>query len=73
MNYLLIAVPMMLVSLGNYMKNRDSNAVGSDDAFGNVLIAVAPAVDAFAHGNESALKKALRAVRTTINNYLGDE
>ncbi len=73
MNYLLMIIPMTLLKCGNFLKNKDTNATGTDDAFGNVLIAVAPAVDAFATGNDKALRKALRAVRQTIDNYLGEE
>ena len=73
MKYLLMMLPMMLIQLGGYLKNKDKDNVGTDDAFANVLIAVAPAIDAYANSNENALKKALRAVRTTIDNYLGDE
>jgi hypothetical protein len=72
MKYLLMLLPVMLVQVGNYLKNKDANATGSDDAFGNVLIAMAPAVDAVATSNENSLKKALRAVKITIENYLGE-
>lgn len=72
MNYLLMFLPMALIQLGNFLKNKDANASGSDDAFGNVLIAIAPAIDGFAHGSESAVKKALRAAKVAIDNYLGE-
>lgn len=64
--------PMLLIKLGVSFKNKDDNETGTDDAFGNVLIAMAPAVEAVAiPGNEKAFKKALRAVYITLGNYLG--
>ena len=65
-------LPMILIEIGNELKKKDTNNVGPDDAFGNVLIALAPAVSAWQMNNESALKKALRAVRDAINGYLGE-
>lgn len=67
---LLMFLPMILIQIGNFFKNKDANNVGSDDAFGNVLIAAAPAVEAFSSGNENAKRKALKAVRDTIDSYL---
>jgi len=67
---ILMFLPMLLIKLGNWFKNKDADAVGSDDAFGNVLIAAAPAVEAFESGNENAKRKALKAIRDTIDNYL---
>lgn len=67
---LLMFLPMLLIKLGNWFKGKDADNVGSDDAFGNVLIAAAPAVEAFESGSENAKRKALTAVRDTINNYL---
>lgn len=67
---LLLLLPSLLIRLGNYYKNKDKNSTGADDAFGNVLIAAAPAVQAAADGNENAVKKALKIVRDVIDNYL---
>lgn len=61
---------MLLMKLGNSMKNKDANNTGSDDAFGNVCIAMAPAVAALEDNNENAKRKALKTVRDTIDNYL---
>jgi len=69
---LLSLLPMILLKVGSWFKNKDANAVGSDDAFGNVLIAMAPVVQALDDGNEISVKKGLKAVRDTINNYLGE-
>lgn len=63
-------LPMVLIKLGNYFKNKDDNTVGSDDAFGNVLIALAPAIAAIEGNDARALRKALVIVRDTIDNYL---
>lgn len=63
-------VAMLLVKLGNVVKSKDANDTGSDDAFGNVLIAMAPAVAALEDNNENAKRKALKATRDTIDNYL---
>lgn len=63
-------IAMLLIKLGNSLKNKDANASGADDAFGNVLIAMAPAVAALEDNNEKALRKALAVVYTTIGNYL---
>lgn len=72
-NMLLMLLPMLLVKAGTWLKNKDANSTGADDAFGNVLIAMAPAVEAVATTpqSENALKKALRGVYITLGNYLG--
>lgn len=63
-------IAMLLVRLGNYLKGKDANDTGKDDALGNVCIAMAPAVAAFEDSNENTLRKTLKAVRDTIDNYL---
>jgi hypothetical protein len=68
---LLGLAPMLLIKVGNWMKGKDENSSGADDAFGNVLIALAPAIDAFEDNNQTALKKALEVVYKTLGNYLG--
>lgn len=67
---LLSFLPMILTMIGNDLKNKDANDTGSDDAAGNILIAAAPAIDAFETGNGTSLRKSLVAVRTAIDNYL---
>ena len=67
---ILLFLPMMLLTLGNYFKNKDKNDTGTDDAAGNLLIALAPALSALETGSDSAFRKALAAARDTINNYL---
>ena len=69
---LLGLLPMILIKIGNYFKGRDANNSGSDDAFGNVLIALAPAIEAIDGNNETALRKALKVAHKTIGNYLGE-
>ncbi len=36
---LLALLPLFLENIGQSIKNKDDNSTGSDDAFGNVLIA----------------------------------
>lgn len=65
-------IAMLLIKLGNSVKDKDDNDTGTDDAFGNVCIAMAPAIAAMEDSNENAKRKALRAVRDTITRYLGE-
>jgi hypothetical protein len=71
LNIILGFVPMLLIKIGNDLKSKDTNTTGADDAFGNVLIALAPAVVALESGNDTAIKKALKAAYITLGNYLG--
>lgn len=68
---LLGLLPMFLIKIGNWMKNKDADDKGADDVFGNILIALAPALDAIDDGNETAARKALAVAYKTIGNYLG--
>lgn len=70
LNMLYGVLSMLLIKFGNSFKNKDDNATGNDDAFGNVLIALAPAVAAMEDNNKPALVKALTVVRDTIDGYL---
>lgn len=63
-------VSVMLIRIGNSLKNSDDNETGNDDAAGNVLFALAPAIIAFESKNDSVVRKTLTTVRNTINNYL---
>ena len=67
---LLALLPMILLKVGNWFKGKDADNIGSDDVTGNLLIALAPAMEALDSNNESAFKKSLRIVRDTIDNYL---
>ncbi len=67
---LLGLLPIILVKVGNYFKGRDANDTGSDDDFGNVLIALAPDVDALDDNNDTAFRKGLEVVYKTLGNYL---
>lgn len=64
-------IPGIMTQLGMSFKNKDDNSTGFDDAGGNVLIALAPVIPAMLSGNETIIKKTLRAVYDTIGNYLG--
>lgn len=59
-----------IARLGSYIRGKDANDTGSDDAFGNVLLSLAPAVSSWEDSNENAKRKALKAARDTIDNYL---
>lgn len=63
-------LPMILTSIGNDLKNKDTNDTGKDDAAGNILIAAGPAIEAWESGNGNALRKALIAIRAAIDKYL---
>jgi len=63
-------LPLLMIRLGNDLKNLDSDSRGMDDAGGDFLIAAAPAVTALFSGQESAFKKACEAIYTTLGNYL---
>lgn len=68
---ILAFLPMLLLKLGNWLKNKDANNTGTDDVLGNIAIAAAPAIVAYESGNENSLKKALLAVYITLGGYLG--
>lgn len=70
-SFLLTLLIPVLMQVGNWFKNKDSNSIGKDDATGNLLIALAPALSAIVSGNENAFKKSLIVVRDTIDGYLG--
>lgn len=63
-------LPMILVQIGTWLKGKDANNTGSDDVAGDICLAAAPAVEAFAQGNGNAFRKALVAIRAAIDNYL---
>jgi hypothetical protein len=69
---LLVLLQLVLVKVGSKLKDKDANSTGKDDAFGNVLIAAAPAVQAFGDKSDNSFKKALKAVRDTIDGYLSE-
>ena len=63
-------ISLGLTKLGTFLKNKDANTTGSDDAAGDICIALAPAVAALEGNNDKALRKALTVARDTIDNYL---
>lgn len=63
-------LPMILLSVGTFLKGRDANTTGGDDAVGGILLATAPAVEALQNNNESAVRKAMLAVRNAADAYL---
>lgn len=68
---LALFLPMIALKVGSWLKNKDTNETGMDDAAGNILIAAAPALAAIGDGQETAFRKALKVLYTTIGNYLG--
>lgn len=68
---LLALLPMILGMVAESIKNKDDNSTGTDDAFGNVLNALAPVVSSFQSKDDLKFKKALEAVYQTLGNYLG--
>lgn len=63
-------ISLLLVKLGNFLKEKDDNASGPDDAAGNVCLALAPVITALENNHDTALRKALMSVRDTIDGYL---
>lgn len=63
-------VPAGLVSAGAYLKGRDKNNTGADDAFGEVLIQAAPGISAALEGNEKALVKVMRVMNQVTGSFL---
>lgn len=63
-------IAMLLIKLGNALKNKDADTKGADDVAGDVCIALAPAIAALEGNNDKALKKALKVARDTIEAYL---
>lgn len=70
---LLLTIVPVLLSVGSYLKNRDSNPTGTDDAAGNICNALAPALSSLAVGNDNSFRKALKVVRDTIDGYLNSQ
>lgn len=60
-----LLVPAGVLSIGTYLRNRDKDNVGADDALGRVITASAPAVTLALDGenNVPATKKVLTAIR----------
>ncbi len=69
---LLPFLPMILIAMASKIKNKDADDVGADDVLGNVFISLAPVVGNINAKDQTGVKAALRAVRDTINNYLGE-
>ena len=67
MNYLTLILPTALLAAGTALQRRDKDSKGADDAFGRVLIQIAPGVTAALDGNDRALLKALKASREGLD------
>lgn len=68
---LTMLVQLALIKLGNKLKDKDDNETGTDDATGNVLIAVAPVIPALVTGSDSLKKKVMLGAYNAFGNYLG--
>lgn len=64
-------LPMILIKVGNMLKQRDTDSKGADDTFGDIMIAAAPAIDGiFTGGHDTAVRKAVTAIREGCDAYL---
>ncbi len=70
---LLMLLQLGLIKYGNKLKDKDDNDTGTDDAGGNVMIALAPVIPAMATGSESLKKKSMLAAYNAFGGYLGFE
>jgi len=72
MNFFAMLAPTAMATAGSYLKAKDANTTGADDAIGAILIAGAPAVEiALSGGNDTKkLKKAMTAIRDAAQAYL---
>lgn len=68
---LLAFLPMILASVADTIRRKDIDEIGSDDAFANVLDALAPALAAFQSKNDLKFRKALEAAYEVLGSYLG--
>jgi hypothetical protein len=69
--YFFSMLPMILPLVGSFLKGRDSNATGADDAFGNIFIAAGPAMEDLQAGAETTrTRKAIAAIRDSCDAYL---
>jgi len=59
-----------LLRLGTYLKDKDDDGTGTDDAAGNICVAMAPAIAALENNTDNAKRKALTVLRDTIDGYL---
>ncbi len=71
---LLVFLPLLLTKLSNFLRDKDANSTGADDVAAKLILDFIPAIDALTDktAGENAFKKSLKAIRTTIDNYLGD-
>jgi hypothetical protein len=63
-------MPLIMLSVGSYLKARDSNTTGADDVVGTLLLTASPAIDGLQAGDDSMVRKALKATRDVIDGYL---
>lgn len=68
--YFFSLLPMVLPMAGAYLKFRDTNSTGADDTFGDLMIVATPAIAGLQSGDESKVRKALKAIRDICDAYL---
>ncbi len=63
-------LPMVLLTVGTFLRGKDANDTGADDAIGTILVTAAPAIESLQNNNEGGVRKALKATRDAIDAYL---
>lgn len=69
---LALFLPTLLIKVGNWFRDKDTNTTGADDVVAKLLVGAATVVATMDDKDEASFKKALRLVRDTINQYLGE-
>jgi hypothetical protein len=65
-------LPVGLTIVGSKLKDKDKNDAGPEDAFGNIMLAMAPIAPSFVSGGAStgnATLKAMRAIEQAAHAY----
>lgn len=68
----MMAASVVLEKAGRGLRDKDENSTGADDALGNVLLALAPAMAAYDEKQDKAFKKLLRVAWVTLGTYIGE-
>lgn len=66
----LVFLPVLMGNLASWLKSKDENNTGGDDAFGDIVLAAIPAVENLDPKNESKLVVAVKAVRDSCDAWL---
>lgn len=68
---IIMIIQSQLIKIGIKLKDKDDNDTGTDDAGGNVLIALAPLLPALVSGSDSVKRRVMLTAYNTFGNYLG--